>query len=204
MLSHSFRALALASAGLVLIGCGEPDTAPVAPSDQPTATVAKPGEPGSASDRILYQARLAALGDFRSRGVVLIELVGGHLAVTVHAAGLEPGQIIPQHIHLGSTCALGGGILINLDATLSVPGEGPGTGPAYPVANAGGVVNYYASRSLTDLLAAVNEHHPVFTQDFATVEALLAGLDLENRNAHSHIPTPPFTPVNCGEIERLN
>jgi hypothetical protein len=134
--------------------------------------------------------------------VVLIEIVGGYLTVSVHAAGLEPLHHTPQHIHVNPTCDPGGDILINLDANLSVAGEAPGVGTAYPLSNTGGVVNYYASRSLSDLLEAVNTH---FGAGLTSVEALLTWLDLDNRNAHMHVPVgPPFPAVNCGEIERLN
>ncbi|MGH7511033.1 MAG: hypothetical protein ACREMZ_16440 [Gemmatimonadales bacterium] len=202
MAGNSTYAFAMACAGIIVTGCTEPAFDSLAPADQPTATVAKPGDPGAASDRILYQVRLGALGDSRSHGVMLIEIVGGHLTVSVHAAGLEPLQHIPQHIHLNPTCDPGGGILLNLDANLSVPIEGPGVGTAYPVANAGGVVNYYASRSLSDLLQAVNTHLGL---GLTSVEALLAWLDLDNRNAHMHVAFgPPFPAVNCGDIERLN
>jgi len=208
MLGNSTRAFALACAGSVLVGCTERDVEPTAPADQLPVSTAKPGEPGSAADRILYQVRLGALGDSRSHGVILIEIVGGHLAVSVHAAGLEPLQRIPQHIHVNPTCDPGGGVLINLDANLTVGSappllpEGPGTGEAYPRANEGGVVKYYASRLLSDLLPAVNAH---FGLALGSVEELLAWLDLDNRNAHMHVAFgPPFPAVNCGEIERLN
>ena len=197
----STRWFALACAGWVLFGCTEPGAHLVAPADQLPAYAAKPGGPGAASDRILYQARLGVLGDFRSRGVMLIEIVGGFLTVSVHAAGLEPSRHIPQHIHVNPTCNPGGGILLNLDAQLTVPNEGPGVGTAYPVANAAGVVKYYASRPLGDLLEAVNTHQGA---GLGSIEALLVWLNLDDRNAHMHIPDPPFTPVNCGEIERLN
>lgn len=201
MPGSSLRGLALTCAGCIAIGCTEPGADIAAPADQRPAHAAKPGEPGAASDRTLLQARLSALNDSRSRGVVLIEIVGGFLTVSVHAAGLEPSRHIPQHIHVNPTCNPGGGILLNLDADLTVAGEGPGVGAAYPVANAGGVVNYHASRSLGDLLAAVNTHQ---SAGLASTEALLAWLDLENRNAHMHIADAPFTPVNCGEVERIN
>jgi len=202
MFGNSTRSFALACAGWVMVGCTEPEVDLAAPADHLPSFAAKPGDPGAASDRILYQVRLGALGDSRSHGVVLIEVVGGHLAVSAHAAGLEPLQHIPQHIHLNPTCDPGGGILLNLDANLTVAGEGPGVGTAYPVANAGGVVNYYASRSLSDLLQAVNTHLGL---GLTSVEALLAWLDLDNRNAHMHVAFgPPFPAVNCGEIERLN
>jgi hypothetical protein len=202
MFHHATRSFALACAAGVIVGCTEPDLEPTVRAPQPPSFTAKPGDPGAASDRILYQVRLGALGDSRSHGVVLVEIVGGHITVSAHAAGLEPLQHIPQHIHLNPTCDPGGGILLNLDANLTVAGEGPGVGTAYPVANAGGVVDYYASRSLGDLLQAVNTF---FGANLTSVEALLAWLDLDNRNAHMHVAFgPPFPAVNCGEIERLN
>ena len=202
MPASTTRACALACAGWILVGCAGSDSDLVAPTNQAPASVAKPGSPGAAAERTLYQVRLSALGDTRSRGVMHIEVVGGHLAVTVHAANLAPLHHIPQHIHLNPTCDPGGGILINLDANLSVPGEGPGVGTAYPMSNRGGVVNYYASRSLSDLRAAVNTH---LGAGLASEEALLDWLDLEDRNGHMHVPVgPPFPAVNCGEIELRN
>jgi hypothetical protein len=201
MFDTAKRALALACAGWIVIGCTERGGEVAGPADQSPALQAKPGEPGAASDRMFFQVRLGALGDSRSHGVVLIEIVGGYLTVRVHAAGLEPLQHIPQHIHLNPTCQVGGGVLINLDAGLTVPGEGAPIGAAFPVSNTGGVVNYSASRPLSELLQAVNTY---LGAGLTSVDALVAWLDLENRNVHMHVPFPPFTPVNCGEIERLN
>jgi hypothetical protein len=151
---------------------------------------------------MLFQVRLQPENDSRAVGVMQFEVLAGSFTARVHAAGLEPLQHIPQHIHLNPTCNPGGGILINLDEGLTVAGEGPGVGPAYPRANTGGVVNYQASRALADLLNAVNTFHGA---NLATVEELLAWLDLENRNGHMHVAFgPPFPAVNCGEIERIN
>lgn len=202
MFSRTTRTIAVASAGWFLSGCMDTVADPVMPAEQLTAMARKPGDPGAASDRVLLQARMGPAGDSKARGMVLIEIVGGHLTVSVHANGLDPLQHIPQHIHLNPTCADGGGILLNLDANLTVPGEGPGVGAAYPVSNRAGVVKYYASRPLADLLAAVNTHRGA---GLVSVEALLSWLDLENRNAHMHVAFgPPFPAVNCGEIIRLN
>jgi len=151
---------------------------------------------------MLYQVRLGDENGSRSHGVMLIEVVGGHLAVTVHAAGLAPSSHIPQHIHVNPTCNPGGGILINLDATLTVAGEAPGVGAAYPTSNQAGVVNYYASRPLAELRDAVNAR---FGTSLESDQALLDWLNLEERNAHMHVAVgPPFPAVNCGEIERIN
>jgi hypothetical protein len=208
MPGNSPSVFAMACAAIAVIGCTEPTFDSLAPTEQLPGNVAKPGAPGAARDRLLYQVRLGPLGENRSHGIVLIEVVGGHLAVSVHAAGLVPDEIIPQHIHVNPTCDPGGGVLINLDANLTVgsapplPPEGPGVGLAYPRANDGGVVKYYASRPLSELLPAINTH---FGLTLGSIEELLTWLDLENRNAHMHVPFgPPFPAVNCGEVLRLN
>jgi hypothetical protein len=201
MFSKATRACLLAGAASLIGGCAEPAADPLMPADQPSFTV-KPGDPGAASDRVLYQVRLGATDPFRSQGVVLLEIVGGYLTVTVHAAGLDPSAHIPQHIHVNPTCNPGGGVLVNLDANLTVPTEGASTGAGYPLSNQAGVVNYYASRSLTDLLAAVNTYQGA---GLASVEALLSWLNLDDRNVHMHVSSgPPFHVVNCGELERIN
>ena len=178
----------------------EPTAPPATPAgDVPLARM--PGEPGAASDRLFYKVNLRPLGDSRSTGVVLIDVVGGELRVRVHATGAEPGEHIPQHIHLNPGCEVGGGILFNLDAGLTVPGEGPGVGTAYPVASQAGVVNYEAVRSLADLREAYDAHGVPLASD----AELLAYLDLEDRNAHLHVAFgPPYPAVNCGPVDRIN
>ena len=211
MKTEPTRTTLLALAALLAAGCAGPVADAVTPTEAAPTFVAKPGDPGAAADRMLYQVRLGDANGSRSHGVMLIEVVGGHLAVTVHAAGLAPSEHIPQHIHLNPTCSPGGGILVNLDATLTVAGEAPGVGTAYPMSNQAGVVNYYASRPLADMIAPVNANPAfdaaiatMFGRDIATVEELLAFLNLDARNAHMHNFVAPFTPMNCGEVERLN
>jgi len=141
-----------------------------------------PGEPGAASDRLFYRVQLDPMGDHAARGMVFVEVVGGYLRVRTH----------------GVRVADGGGILINLDENLTVAGEGPGVGAAYPLANEGGVLNYEATRSLEDLRAAVNQW---YVQTLETDAELLDFLDLENRNVHMHVAFgPPYPAVNCGEL----
>jgi|SRR5687768_11840422 len=201
MLSRAATLIPLIAA-TTLTACAEHDSDPVGTPDARPVFSAEPGEPGDASDRQLYQVRLGAESGSRSHGVMLIEIVGGHLSVTVHAAGLMPDANIPQHIHLNPTCNPGGGILLNLDANLTVPGEGPGVGAAYPLSNQAGVINYYASRSLTDLMRAVETYRGV---TLSSVDDLLTWLNLEERNGHMHVAVgPPFPAVNCGEVNRLN
>jgi hypothetical protein len=162
------------------------------------ASAGMPGEPGAARDRLFYRVQLDPLGESRARGMVFVEVVGGYLRVRTHGVGVAAGEHIPQHIHRNAGCDNGGGVLINLDAGLTVAGEGPGVGAAYPVANEGGVLNYEATRSLADLRAAVNTW---YAQTLTTDAELLAFLDLENRNVHMHVAFgPPFPAVNCGEL----
>jgi hypothetical protein len=157
-----------------------------------------PGEPGAARDRLFYRVQLDPMGDHTARGMVFVEVVGGYLRVRAHGVGVAANERIPQHIHRNVGCADGGGILINLDENLTVAGEGPGVGAAYPRANAGGVVNYEATRSLEDLRAAVNVW---YGQALANDAELLQFLDLENRNVHMHVAFgPPYPAVNCGEL----
>ena len=194
----------LGCAALLIAGCADTkQSAPLAPSPaNASASGQQPGEPGDASDRMFFQVRLGALGDSHAAGVMQFEIVGGSFTATVHAAGLEPNQRIPQHIHVNPTCNPGGGVLINLDENLTVAGESPGTGAAFPLANNGGVIDYRASRPLSELLTAVNTY---FGAGLQTTEQLIAWLDLENRNGHMHVAFgPPFPAVNCGEMERIN
>ena len=204
MIRHLPRAGAAALTVLVLAaGCdnGVTDPRPSAEVNQLPALAVKPGEPWSAAQRQFYQVRLSPLAGTTDHGTVLIEVVGGYLAVTVQAEGLDPLQHIPQHIHVNPTCAVGGGVLINLDANLTVAGEAPSVGAAFPVANQAGVVKYHATRSLSDLLQAVNTYQHT---SLTSVDDLLAWLDLDNRNVHMHLSASPFTPMTCGPVDRIN
>jgi hypothetical protein len=190
----------LAAIPAALAGCAQDAPTPTETTAQ--LSKGKPGEPGSASERMFFMVKLEPEGDSKARGMLHLEIVGGYLTARLHATGVAPLQRIPQHIHRNPTCNPGGLILINLDQNLTVAGEGPGVGASYPLASHAGVVNYEASRPLTEILAAVNLH---FGAGLQTVEQLIAWLDLENRNAHMHVAFgPPFPAVNCGEIERIN
>lgn len=164
-------------------------------SSIPTAGL-QPITAGAASaERARYLARVAPEGDSRVRGTAHFEIRDGWFNARVRVAGLEPNERIPQHIHLNPTCDPAGGILINLDETLTVAGEGPGAGDAYPRANRGGVLQYDARRPLEELEAALQEH----------LGMTLGELDLDRRNVNFHEPLPPPIPSQgCGEIERVN
>ena len=175
---------AISCAMFTMIGCSE--KSPLAP-----ATSAA------------FQVRLLPEGTSKANGIMRFEIAGDDFTAYVQAEGVEPGQRIPQHIHVNPTCSPGGGVLINLDQNLTVAGEAPGTGAAYPLADATGYLSYQARRPVVDLITAVNKFFPA--ANVQNVEGLLAFLDLENRNGHMHVAFgPPFPAVNCGEINRVN
>jgi hypothetical protein len=205
MNTRVFRAAAFAALAALpaIAGCGadlptEAGANSVAAPSSAAVSAGMPGEPGAASDRLIYRVQLDPVGGHRARGMVFVEVIDGYLRVRTHGVGVAAGERIPQHIHRNVGCADGGGVLINLDANLTVAGEGPGVGAAYPQANEGGVLNYEATRSLEDLREAVNTW---YAQALTTDAELLEFLDLENRNVHMHVAFgPPYPAVNCGEL----
>lgn len=200
MLGNSTRGFALACAASAMLGCGEPDGGPVAPAGQRSADAAPLSAlADSPSQRSSYEVRLDPKPGSDARGFVRIAVVGGNLTVSVHATGLAPGRDTPQHIHAAQTCDEGGPVLINLDAHLTVFGEAPSIGPDFPTANPAGIVDYHASRPLSDLLQAVNTH---FGTTLTSADEFLAWLSLDTRNVHMHAPDAPFTPVNCGAVDQ--
>ena len=203
MNSHFRSAAVVLVAALLATGCND-GTAPGgnAEADKVPAPTAQPDVAAQRrANPVRYQVRLEPLGENTAHGVVVIKIVNGYLTVTAHAQGLDPSQHIPQHIHLNPECAVGGAVLLNLDANLTVAGEAPSVGDAFPVANRRGALKYRARRSLSDLLQAVNTYRGT---NLTSVEELLAWLDLDNRNVHMHISAPPYTPVTCGLVERLH
>ncbi len=203
MKCNFMRAAALAGAALSLATACNDTTAPAdaAATSQTAALAQAPYAPGAAASRQLFQARLAPMNGSSDHGIVKVEIAGGYLVVTVHAEGLDPSQHIPQHIHVNPTCADGGAVLISLNADLTVAGEAPPTGNDFPVANRAGVVNYQASRPLADLLTAANTF---LGANVASVDELVNWLNLGSRNVHMHASMAPFTPMTCGEMERVN
>lgn len=144
------------------------------------------------ADREFYVARVGPAGDTRVRGTAQFQIVGDWFTAKVRVTGLVPGERVPQHIHVNATCAGPGPPLINLDEDLTVDGEGPIAGEAFPRANRAGVLQYDARRSLADLDAALQTHAGIGLDD----------LDLDERNVNFHEPALPV--LGCGEIVRIN
>lgn len=139
-----------------------------------------------------YQTLLNPVEGSEVRGVAQFEVRNGFLVATVQAIGLTPGASVPQHIHLSRTCGDAGDILINLDANLTVGGEGEPAGPAYPVASPRGVVTYQASRSLVELEEALQEYLGMSLED----------LDLSNRVVNLHRPDEGLPVISCGTLRQ--
>jgi hypothetical protein len=159
------------------------------------ALLSQQGNRSDRADREFYVARIEPVGDTRVRGIAQFEITPEWFTARVRITGLAPNERVPQHIHVNATCTPAGGILINLDANLTVSGEGPGFGDAYPRANRAGVLQYEARRPIGDLEAALMAH----------LGMSLADLALAQRNVNFHEPAPPpIPPVGCGEVERIN
>ncbi|HEX6089503.1 MAG TPA: hypothetical protein VFZ13_05000 [Gemmatimonadales bacterium] len=192
--------IAPALAGAVACaGCGD---GPLGQEGGVQLAPAQAGVPAPSGERSLHKATLLPLGDSRGAGTAEMEVTGGYLRVRIHATGIVPSENIPQHIHLNPGCDPGGPVLVNLDARLSVPGEAPGVGAGYPVANRAGELHYEASRPLDDLRSALNTWGGAGLDDTAE---LLAFLDLEDRSVHMHVAFgPPYPAVTCGGIDRIH
>jgi hypothetical protein len=126
-------------------------------------------EPGSADPQELavetYLAELTPMAGSAVTGVATVEVGRAEVRVTVSAAGLEPGASVPQHVHSWGVCDRDGRAVLNLDSALTSPGEGDVRGPAYPLADAAGRVDYAASRPIAELAAALYEHRGMLFQE---------------------------------------
>jgi hypothetical protein len=176
------RLILLGGTAFVLAACPTPAPDDDAPSDltpDPVDAVAE-----------VYEARLGEVDASGVAGSATIELDGEALRVTVVATGLRPDSEVPQHIHLHAGCDSPGGILLNLDRSLTVANEGTARGEDYPRSDGIGALEYEATRSLEDLRAAAREHGSPVADD----------LDLGNRVVSLH--APDMRPVACGPLER--
>lgn len=160
------------AAALVLAGCPDRDAA------QDTAE--------DTGDR--FEARIQGLGQDPIQGVVRIEVRDGEFAVDLAVSGLEPEAAVTQHIYSWWDCTTIGRIVVNLDTLLTVPGEGPPRGEAYPRADAEGRVEFTATRPVAEMEEVLNRYRGMF----------FAELDLGNRTIF--VRDEGHRPIACGEL----
>ncbi len=165
----------------VLVACpGPPPEA-----DPPVVEAPPPGWPAPQA----YHAQLEPLAGSGVSGTVTVAVDQDRLRARVEASGLEPGQPVPQHVHLGSTCQEPGGIMLNLDRQLGLAGETPPDGDMYPTADDQGNVVYDVTRSLPELRSAALEVGVPGPEEF----------DLANRVVNLH--GQDMQPLACGQLE---
>ncbi len=162
----------------------------------------------------IYEADLMPLNNSGVTGTARFMVVNGELQVRVHAKGLTPNMVHPQHIHgfgvptmKDAVCppmsAAGpdqlltleegfpfyGAVLVPLDSNLEAPMPG-----SFPMANRAGVLNYNQMTSL-----------PIMTTMGSATASML---DLEQRAVVLHGMFVDGTyvatlPVACGEIRQV-
>lgn len=168
-----------AAMAVLLTACPEPAPEPEPPVEEPP--VEEPVEEA-------YEAQLQEIDASGVTGTATLVMENGELHVSLSATGLEPDAQVPQHIHLNATCDPAGGILLNLDNTLTVANEADPRGDHYPTADGDGTLDYEVSRSLDDLRSAVEEYGGPGVDE----------LDLGNRVVNLH--AADMRPVACGEL----
>lgn len=162
-------------------------------------------------DQEMYEARIQSVNNSGVTGTATVTVEDDRLQITVAATGLEPNTRVPQHIHMNASCDDAGGIWLNLDDELSLPGDGEAQGDAYPETDDEGRLRYEASRSLEDLRTALGGIHAAEGQD--TVRAGTSGqsqmgsegaaaFDLGNRVVSLHGPN--MQAVGCGPLDRMD
>lgn len=155
-------ALAVAATALVATAC----------ADAPTATDAPNLAHRGKSSTLLYTTQLVELNNSGVGGTAEFLVTGDKIQARVHATGLAPNEVHPQHIHAGAECPFpesefdGGDGLVEIFEAAPAYGlvllplddqlvnQIPGT---YPTANPGGVVNYNERGSLDALLGSLND-----------------------------------------------
>ena len=154
-----------------------------------------------------------------ARGKATFTIRGDLLTATVHAEGLEPNMIHPQHIHEADRCPPGSADVNRdgfVDVIEGVPFYGPIMVPldnnladtssnAFPMAfGRKGVLEYRASDSKSAIEAMLG--HPLALE---TRHVVLHGVDLNTWlpptvKSLPGLPAQLTLPVACGEIRRMN
>lgn len=165
---HVRTMVALVAIALAMGACEA--AAPVQPehaSDAASPQAAVKGGEG-ANDVQMYTADLMTLNNSGVTGTAQFQVSNGTLMATLHAKGPVPEIRHMQHIHITGSCPFPesefdvnedglvsfaeglpayGGVLVNLNDNLSVPGIS-GT---FPLTNPAGVVNFQAKKALSEL-----------------------------------------------------
>jgi Cu/Zn superoxide dismutase len=181
---HSLPGTALvAILALVLAACPEPARdadPPILDQDRPAEAATEVGE--------VYEAQLQEVDGSGVTGTATIVVDGDDLRVTVRVTGLNPDTEVPLHIHTNASCDPAGGILLNLDRTLTMASEAAPRGEHYASTDGDGVLEYEVTRSLDDLRSAAEEHG----------DTAIDQLDLGNRVVNVH--AADMRPVACGPL----
>jgi Cu/Zn superoxide dismutase len=184
-MTRSNRRIALPAAvavTLVLAACPAPEEADRVPGmDDPAPAAEERGR--------VFQAQLQAVEGSGVTGTATVALDDDRIEVRIQARGFQPGQRVPQHVHMNSSCDQPGGILLNLDNDLSHPNEAPPRGDHYPTADGDGTLDYVVSRSLDDLREAARQFEG---QD-------VAQFDLAQRVVNLH--AEDMSAIACGALD---
>ena len=92
-----------------------------------------------------YQVTLSPVNGSTASGTGTVVIEGGDVNVDMSVAGLTLGVEYPQAVHVGSSCAAPGNILIPLDSDLETQLSGANS---FPSANASGSYTYSEDSSL--------------------------------------------------------
>jgi hypothetical protein len=148
--------------------------------------------PESREDRgPVYQAAIRGLGEIPVTGSVRLEVGEDAIRAAVAFTGLEPGEAVAQHVYAWWDCTTIARIVINLDTLLTIPGEGPPRGEAYPRADAEGRLEFTATRPLADFAGALRQYRGMLVEE----------LDLGNRTVF--LRDEGHRPIACGELRRV-
>jgi Cu/Zn superoxide dismutase len=181
---HSLPATGLVAAlALLLAACPEPAPDTDTPFFQEDPAPEAPAAAGEA-----YEAQLQEVDGSGVTGTATVVIDGDDIRVTVRVTGLNPNTEVPLHIHTNASCDPAGGILLNLDRTLTTASEAAPRGEHYASTDGDGVLEYEVNRSLNDLRSAAEGHgDPGIDQ-----------LDLGNRVVNVH--AADMRPVACGPL----
>jgi hypothetical protein len=170
---------------------GQPALAPLAAALLLAGCPDRGDAPGEAETRApSYEAQVYGLDGPTIQGSVRIDPGEDTFSATIDIVGLEPGQVVSQHVYSWWDCTTIGRIVVNLDTLLTVPGEGPPQGEAYPRAGHDGRLSFQVSRPTEELASAILEYRAMLFEE----------LDLGNRTVF--LRDEGYRAIACGEFRR--